>query len=165
MSTRCNIIIKEKNQEPIYVYHHFDGYPEGVGSELKEILSTRFNEVLTGKNIENFLYNYDTQYEKTDSIHGDIEYLYILTVKDNNTINYKCIDVPFDLYVYETMENCELVEECDISINNAESEKQYPTVNQGIAFIMNNIFKENMTKSETADMLKTFYDYVTTPFE
>ena len=170
MSTRCNIIIKEKDKEPIYVYHHFDGYPEGVGSELKKILSTEYtNNTISAKEIEQFLYDYDSQYEKTDGIHGDIEYLYILTVVDNNIINYKCIDVPFDLYVYETLENCELIEECDIHIPysqcDPQPEKQYPTVEQGISFIMNNIWNDHMSKDEIVDMLKTFYDYVNTPFE
>lgn len=33
MSTRCNIIIKDRGDRRIYLYHHHDGYPEGVGSE------------------------------------------------------------------------------------------------------------------------------------
>lgn len=170
MSTRCNIIIKEKNEDPIYVYHHCDGYPEGVGAELKKILSTKYiSNNLSVKNIEYFLYNYDNQYEETDGIHGDIEYLYILTVVDNNTINYKCIEVPIiSDYNYITYENCELIEECDIHIinrNEEESLKTKPSIEQGISFIINNIYKEHMTKDETADMLKIFYDYLNTPFE
>ena len=40
MSTRSHIIVKGSKSEPEdqwgYIYHHFDGYPEGVGAELRE---------------------------------------------------------------------------------------------------------------------------------
>ena len=37
MSTRCHIFIKQAEKE-IPMYHHHDGYPDGVGAELKDIL-------------------------------------------------------------------------------------------------------------------------------
>ena len=39
MSTRCNIIIKDR-RDKIILYHHHDGYPSGVGSDLKKYLAT-----------------------------------------------------------------------------------------------------------------------------
>lgn len=33
MSTRATILIKEKDENDIWIYHHCDGYPKGVGSD------------------------------------------------------------------------------------------------------------------------------------
>ena len=41
MSTRATILIKEKDQKDIWIYHHCDGYPKGVGSDLKNYLKTQ----------------------------------------------------------------------------------------------------------------------------
>lgn len=38
MSTRATIKITERN-ESFRVYHHCDGYPEGIGEDLKNYLS------------------------------------------------------------------------------------------------------------------------------
>lgn len=43
MSTRCNIIIKD-GAERIYLYHHHDGYPMGVGTELQDYLQRKWGE-------------------------------------------------------------------------------------------------------------------------
>jgi hypothetical protein len=126
MSTRCNIIIKEKNEEPLIIYHHFDGYPEGVGAELKNIVADKIESICgcTG-NIKKYilsriLYDYSSQYEETDNIHGDIEYLYVLDIKDDGVL-YKCYDVPISIdYDIETSENCELVETMFINYKHPE---------------------------------------------
>ena len=87
MSTRCNVIIKndasERNSESVILYHHHDGYPEGVGEELKKVLAqgtfsdkSELSEVLVG--------NYD---EVEDGLAGDIEYLYTISL---NTRQLKC---------------------------------------------------------------------------
>lgn len=79
MSTRCNIIIKDKRGK-IYLYHHHDGYPEGVGSDLFERLKVLFlNTYLYKTSLANFLVK-DTndEYNITDSIHGDIDFLYTI---------------------------------------------------------------------------------------
>ncbi len=40
MSTRAHIRIKD-GDEQIMLYHHHDGYPEGVGRDLKKFLSEK----------------------------------------------------------------------------------------------------------------------------
>ena len=34
MSTRATIKIVKKGRKPVWMYHHCDGYPDGVGVEL-----------------------------------------------------------------------------------------------------------------------------------
>jgi hypothetical protein len=66
------------------------------------------------------LYDFSTQYEETDNIHGDIEYLYVLDIKDDGVL-YKCYEVPiFTDYDIETLENCELVETMFINYKHQE---------------------------------------------
>ena len=40
MSTRAHIRIKD-GDEQIMLYHHHDGYPDGVGRDLKEFLADK----------------------------------------------------------------------------------------------------------------------------
>ena len=173
MSTRCNIIIRKENNpdNPIYVYHHCDGYPEGVGSELKDIISNHYTEAfINPSSIEQLLYKYDSQYEETDNIHGDIEYLYILTVMDDGRVKYQCIDVPLmEDYIYETLKNCELIEECFLTPDdpgedeNQEQKEIYPTFEEGLKFVINNCTYENISKEDIKNIIKTFYNYINTP--
>ena len=92
MSTRCNIIVQDSNNS-CQLYHHCDGYPSGVGAELKEFLNT----VDFSRSAEEFaeeLEKWDHSYENEGIFatpHGDIEYLYkidltqgILTCTDDN---------------------------------------------------------------------------------
>ena len=39
MATRASVIFKEKGQPVFAMYKHYDGYPEGLGEELKSIVS------------------------------------------------------------------------------------------------------------------------------
>lgn len=78
MSTRCNIIIKGMGSQDIILYHHHDGYPQGVGYDLK----TRLDKI-QGRwyksDIANFLVkDADDEYEITTCIHTDIDYLYTI---------------------------------------------------------------------------------------
>jgi hypothetical protein len=103
MGTRANIVIKDKHAKLIF-YRHSDGYPEWTGKDLLEFVkgytegSLRDNAIQSAgwlilRGHEEFKqYSYDWKvgaYEPTDSIHGDIEYLYtidlvkrVLTCKD-----------------------------------------------------------------------------------
>ncbi len=38
MATRAHLIIKDKDGDERFIYHHWDGYPEGVGKEVREFL-------------------------------------------------------------------------------------------------------------------------------
>ena len=69
------MIIKHGDRE-LFLYRHSDGYPKGLGVDLEccinphDPLETLFN----------ILENCDL--EITDSIHGDIEYLYTITLNE-----------------------------------------------------------------------------------
>lgn len=95
MSTRCNIIIRGNAGNQIILYHHHDGYPEGVGSYLLDFCTKlaekswymNYTEIATWlvKNglfiaNENGRIKHDNEYKITDSVSGDAEYLYVLHV-------------------------------------------------------------------------------------
>ena len=110
MSTRCNIIIKDRFNRRVYLYHHHDGYPEGVGEALAEYLhkwqdwqirqhGMRYipNELVRGE-IKVVFTDWktgeatiqpDLGYDITAGIHGDIEYLYIINCKAGTLRCYK----------------------------------------------------------------------------
>lgn len=173
MSTRCNIIIKKENDSNniIYVYHHCDGYPEGVGEELKNIISNHYTEAfINPSSIEQLLYEYSGSYgayEETDNIHGDIEYLYILTVMDDLRVKYQCIDVPLmEDYNYKTLENCTLIEECFLTpddLTETNKEQTYPTFDQALSFTINNFSYKDISKEDIESIIRTFYNYINTP--
>lgn len=103
MSTRCNIWVDD-GKEPVQLYHHCDGYPEGVGEELVTAVKMclmqthrKFNdgEVTVDvaelrKNLLGLLasvvdYGDKSPYEFEGNdlnIHGDIEYLYYVGLYD-----------------------------------------------------------------------------------
>ena len=72
MSTRAHIAIHSKG-EYRHMYHHCDGYPDGVGSELSSILS-EYDELLKQTNdqewkpeyLENFIVNFDASYRPVE---------------------------------------------------------------------------------------------------
>lgn len=89
MSTRCNIIVNDDRGNKLYLYHHHDGYPEGVGSDLAHFVADRnipyfyggaygfANRLLKGINSP-FYEKVDNEYELTSALHGDIEYVYVV---------------------------------------------------------------------------------------
>ena len=114
MSTRSNIIIKKTGQNSQrFVYHHCDGYFEGVGFEIRDNIIPKYIKKYKEFSVNDLfveLTDYDSQYQKTDAIHGDIEYLYILEVTEPDHLVFKCLDVPgFDKYAYDKDENCTLI--------------------------------------------------------
>lgn len=88
MSTRAHVIIRKSGQEDQFVYHHCDGYPDGVGSELDEVF--RNSNYSDTNDAVKALEEYDSQYRIDDNIHGDEEYLYLVDL-DNKTIT--CYEV------------------------------------------------------------------------
>lgn len=93
MSTRSEIIIKKQwtdrdtgkvHTDKVKLYHHHDGYPEGVGRFLMEqvypkLQSSNREDV---EDYANFLikHNEDNEYELTLYYHTDIEYQYIIDI-------------------------------------------------------------------------------------
>lgn len=91
MSTRATILIKEGN-EKVHIYHHHDGYPDGVGKDLKNYLKgVKYwdsediaNDLIKGK------VNSDDEYEFTTCQHGDEAYGYLIDC-NNHTITCYCL--------------------------------------------------------------------------
>jgi hypothetical protein len=87
MGTRCNIVI-EYGASRVYLYRHWDGYLAETGADLARKLQesgakggespTQFLQSLLDERYDKQSYEDKAKrlYEITDSIHGDIEYLY-----------------------------------------------------------------------------------------
>ena len=91
MSTRSDIIIKDYGiyegrswKVQTKLYHHHDGYPEGVGKFLiEEVLPKLQNSNnISCDEVSNFLIKHkeDDEFECTAYNHVDIEYRYIIDI-------------------------------------------------------------------------------------
>lgn len=118
MSTRCEIHIegkKYRGKVPVVkLYHHFDGYPSGVGCDLMEhvypILQSSNKVTPQGLANELIKAEWDDGYEDAGGIHGDIEYLYLINIP-KKTI--KCYNghyklMPSHEYKFEASLECDL---------------------------------------------------------
>lgn len=102
MSTRCNIVI-EFGDTVLYVYRHHDGYLSGTGRDLVNLLKKegktpwKFISSLLGQRYEKQSYESEAHpvYETTNSIHGDIEYLYRIKFPGINTILVGYTECPY----------------------------------------------------------------------
>lgn len=88
MSTRCNIhIIDYRTNDNLWLYHHHDGYPNGVGKELTDFLAISGNRSLSPEGmLDTLIYLYGDEYEVTDGEHGDIDYKYIIDIYEDKCI-------------------------------------------------------------------------------
>jgi predicted nuclease with TOPRIM domain len=97
MGTRSRVLIVRENKANVYLWQHWDGYLEGVGSELcnqmKKLLE-KYNTILLKEMVENIEEGIETfstemlndiiennvkvQYDKCD----DIEYEYIININE-----------------------------------------------------------------------------------
>ena len=85
MSTRASIRITEGDGQ-ILLYHHCDGYPEGVGSELKDFLKDR--RYWDAERIASGLAR-GYPYECAICLHGDEEYVYVIDCDQKTLTCYK----------------------------------------------------------------------------
>ena len=87
MSTRANVFIRESQGdcEKEVLYHHYDGYPEGVGRDLERILrklpkdenGNVKEEYLKKKRLAEFICEQDSSFLiTTPSVAGDSEFDY-----------------------------------------------------------------------------------------
>lgn len=86
MGTRANIVIKDQCGQCI-LYRHMDGTPEYTGVSVKqecEDIKQRYG-YLFGEDVANALVK-SPEYSVASSIHGDIEYLYIVDC-EKETVN------------------------------------------------------------------------------
>ena len=115
MSTRCNIIVKDGNDR-IYLYHHHDGYPMGVGTELQRWLDERFKpqpyftprwyamSIATALVKGAPVYPFDKEgkkddeYEITTGLHGDVEYVYVINCQARTL---RCYEVSWDDVIHQ----------------------------------------------------------------
>lgn len=86
MSTRAHIRIIEGKEE-ICLYHHHDGYPEGVGATLVRELLPKLEHLKevpyswNATDLANHLIKLQNdEYELTPCLHGDEEYVYVIDV-------------------------------------------------------------------------------------
>ena len=89
MSTRAHILIKG-GSEQFYVYHHHDGYPEGVGKDLKSYLNNLkwrwYPDDIVNDLVKGII---DDGYEITSCMHGDEEYLYFIDCDAPQLVGYE----------------------------------------------------------------------------
>jgi len=107
MSTRATILIKsEKKKESVRIYHHCDGYPEGIGSDMKDFLETICywdvyeiaNDLIKGRCGILVGNRRDDGYELTSCQHGDEEYAYLI---DCDTKTLTCYEVGWDEFEWD----------------------------------------------------------------
>ena len=94
---------QDSNTEPtpkyIYLYHHWDGSPSGVGRELERFLrgrddgdGTHGEPTWDGARIAEELLSSASGYQKSDGLHGDVEYGYVI---DCNRRTLTCYDLDY----------------------------------------------------------------------
>ena len=93
MSTRAAIIIRDSKSK-YNVYHHCDGYPEGVGKELEIVYKNC--DPINAIEAKKRLLEYDGEYEDTDCIHSDEEYIYVI---DTDERKIECYSVTGDYFM------------------------------------------------------------------
>lgn len=131
MSTRCNVRIEDGHDDVLWFYRHSDGYPEGALPTLKRFMSWR-KAGLIRENVsqaagwlivlghheylgDGVSYPPSSQgilgwkvgaYEPTTGVHGDIEYLYVLDLKECSIKVFKVIwvDEGFGPHKYQLIE-------------------------------------------------------------
>ena len=87
MSTRAHIVVISEDEER-YVYHHSDGYLEGVGEDLKYFLKDIYKPSdYSADELCQQLEDWDVSYQYEDSgIHGDEEYIYYIDIYPDKVI-------------------------------------------------------------------------------
>ena len=95
MSTRANIVIKKTVHNDIVryyqLYHHCDGYFEGVGCDLQNIMNKVMEEPADNRkdilssplSLALYISEYDESFEIEEeylNLHRDIEYLYVIDI-------------------------------------------------------------------------------------
>lgn len=106
MSTRCQVKVTD-GEESVTLYHHTDGYPEGMLPLIKEAwekYGQGWEGARVGK-VASMLCAVDPvvfEPEEGHVLHGDIEYYYIINCKDTAHVGTKpdwtveAYETPFD---------------------------------------------------------------------
>lgn len=92
MSTRCNVKVVFDEDHSKLFYHQYNGYPDCVGAELVELVSSE----LTGNTGKAGFHDFcellieDYGYDAADYESGDIEWYYEVIVPECKVHCYKC---------------------------------------------------------------------------
>lgn len=105
MSTRSVLIIHTPRlgtEKDILIYHHWDGYPEGVGATLKGVIKkyqeNKYVPYIDCTVLANALIkDPDECWELTVFNHTDIEYLYLINC-DNKQLHCYRVNQPWKNY-------------------------------------------------------------------
>lgn len=98
MSTRAAIVIKDaKNKNNLY--RHCDGYPEGLGEDIKEFLDEYKEAISVSADILAMNMAREEIASHTNCIHSDEEYLYIIDCEERKLT---CYDVGIAWKFHET---------------------------------------------------------------
>lgn len=81
MATRANVIIKKTGEETVILYHHYDGYPKGVGQDLVRYLSYLPQYLLGTRALGAYIHAHDSAYEEHEREAGDAEYRYVVDLE------------------------------------------------------------------------------------
>lgn len=120
MSTRCTIkVIENKDDaQPMWIYHHHDGYPKGVGEQLKNYLKEKkrglfyWNKCVIVNDIVKNGISYpncidiDKHFEITDGQHGNEEYGYVINTEEKSLCYY---ELGWDEFDWSGLEPHEIV--------------------------------------------------------
>lgn len=97
MSTRAHIIVRKEGEPNHYVYHHHDGYLEGVGEDLKLFISCFSScdkDIFDPEVFCKSLTLYDSAYEyENTGLHGDEEYIYNIKLVAPEYIEISATDI------------------------------------------------------------------------
>jgi len=86
MATRAHIIVKN-SEKKCYIYHHWDGYPEGVGKGFREYLN-KYKDLTDPKEFCKAVEAENPTYEfENEGLHGDEEFVYVV---DFDNYTYTC---------------------------------------------------------------------------
>lgn len=111
MSTRANVVIKKtsENGSVTYcqLYHHHDGYYEGVGHYLQDIMNKVMEEPVDRQkdilsrpySLAEYICEEDGSFENEGGfliLHGDIEYLYVIDINAQTITCYSVNMMGFD---------------------------------------------------------------------
>lgn len=100
MATRSVVIVKDNDKEN-WIYHHWDGYPEGVGFDLvrrsKKFKS--YEDKWYGDDITNKLVKDTTDsYEITNGYHKDIDFLYVIDCQEEKIKCFRITKYDWNTY-------------------------------------------------------------------
>ena len=150
MPTRCNVVVID-DQDEIILYHHCDGYPNGVGKELMDYLTK--NNPKTAEDVyRGLVFKYGDEYEIEDRLSGDIDYRYVVTLEHGRK-RLQCFDEDSDTIVFDLEYKSD-----DVTRTLSKEDVGSLTLNVNISYDMDksDIYKQmptdfNITEDELID--------------